>query len=117
MSYEGFGPIRTYTYLTAGGTAPKAEAVEHLYANRGRALVTGIRLLVRGYLIVIQILLSRRSTTKYRNIGEIRIRPLARATRLVRAVVLAPLLIPLGAGVQAYRALSRNTLATRRRRA
>lgn len=115
--YEGFGSIRTYTYLTEGASTPKAAAVERLYADRGRAFATGLRMLAKGYFGQLQILLRLRPAGTYNNLGELRVRPLARAAMALRVVVLAPLLIPLGAGVQGYRALTRSTLSSRRRRA
>jgi class 3 adenylate cyclase len=113
-NYEGFGSIRTFTCLTDGGSAPEAAAVDRLYANRGRAFSTGLRMLAKGYLGEIQILFRRRPAGKF---GELPVRPLARAAMALRSIVLAPLLIPLGAGVQAYRALARRTLSARRSRA
>jgi len=115
--YEGFGSIRTYTYLTEGASAPGPAAVERLYANRGRAFATGLRMLAKGYFGQIPVLLSRRPKGHYRDLGELPVRPLARAAIALRAIVLAPLLIPLGVGVQAYRVLARSTLSARRRRA
>lgn len=101
-----------------GGTSEsKNAAVERLYDGRGRAFATGLRMLAKGYLGQIQILLGLRSTGDYRNLGDARIRPLARAAMVLRAIVLAPVLIPFGAGVQAYRALTRSTLSARRGRA
>jgi hypothetical protein len=115
--YEGFGSIRTYTYLTEGTSAPEAAAVERLYANRGRAFATGLRMLAKGYFGQIQSLLSRQPAGNYSDLGELPVRPLARATMILLVIVLAPLLIPLGVGVQAHRALTRSTLSMRRRRA
>jgi hypothetical protein len=114
--YEGFGAIPTYTQLITGTSESKNTAVERLYERRGRAFGTGLRMLAKGYIGQIQILLGLRSTGDYRNLGETRIPPLARAAMALRVIVLAPVLIPFGAGVQAYRALTRSTLAARRRR-
>jgi hypothetical protein len=114
-NYEGFGSIRTFTYLIDG--APEAAAVDRLYANRGRAFATGLRMLAKGYLGEIRILFSRRPAGKFSDLGELPVRPLARAAMALRSILLAPLLIPLGAGVQAYRALARSTLSARRSRA
>jgi class 3 adenylate cyclase len=115
--YEGFGAIRTYMYLTEGAAAPKAEAVERLYENRARAFATGLRMLAKGYFGQIQILLNPRTTGTYRNLGELSVGRLARAAMALRVILLAPLLIPFGAGVQGYRALTRSARSERRRRA
>ena len=115
--YEGFGAIRTYTYLTEGGSAPQAAAVERLYANRGRAFTTALRLLAKGVFGEIKILLSARPVGAYNDVEELPVRPLARVGLALRAILLVPLVIPLGAGVQAYRTLTRTTLSMRRRRA
>jgi hypothetical protein len=115
--YEGFGSIRTYTYLSEGASAPDAAAVDRFYANRGRAFTTGLRMLFKGYFGQIPFLLSQRPAGKYKDFDELPIRPLARAAIALRAIVLAPLLIPLGVGVQAHRALTRSTLSERRSRA
>ena len=115
--YEGFGAIRTYTYLAEGASAPKPAAVERLYANRGRALATGLRMLGKGFSGELQVLLGLRRARNYGDLGEVKLRPLARAAMLLRAILLAPLVIPVAAGIQAHRALTRSTLAARRRRA
>jgi len=115
--YEGFGAIPTYTYLIGNGSAPKSEAVERLYRDRGRAFALGLRMLAKGYFGQLQILLDPRARGTYGNLGELSVRPLARAAMALRVILLSPLLIPVGAGVQAYRALFRSTLSDRRRRA
>jgi len=115
--YEGFGTIRTYTYLIDDGTAPKAEAVQRLYKDRGKALAMGLRLLALGYAGQIRTLLRPRTAGRYRNIGDVSVSPLTRAAMALQVVLLAPLLIPVGAGVQAYRALARRTRSERRSRA
>jgi len=115
--YEGFGSIRTYTYLTEGASAPEAAAVDGLYANRGRAFATGLRMLAKGYFGQIPFLFSRRPAGEYSDLGELPMRPLARTTMALRVILLAPLVIPLGVGVQAHRALTRSTLSARRSRA
>jgi class 3 adenylate cyclase len=115
--YEGFGVIPTYTYLTDGASAPEPAAVDRLYANRGRAFATGLRMLAKGYLGEIRTLLRLRPAGNYSDLDMLPLRPLARAAMALRAIVLAPLLIPLGAAVQAYRALTRSTLSARRSRA
>lgn len=117
--YEGFGTIRTYTYLTDGGTAPRAEAVERLYADRGKAFATGLRMLARGYFGQLGILLSPRPAATYGDLGDLAdltVRPLTRALMTLRVILLAPLVIPIGAAIQGYRALTRSTLSERRRR-
>jgi hypothetical protein len=115
--YEGFGRIPTYTQLM-GDVAGSGDAeVEQLYERRGRAFATGLRMLGKGYFGQLQILLGLGSTGDYRNLGGARIRPLARAALLLRVIALAPILVPLGAGIQAYRALARRTLSARRGRA
>jgi len=115
--YEGFGSIRTYTYLTDGASAPEEKAVERLYARRDRAFATGLRMLVKGYFGQIQVLLRPPPAGRDGDLDALPLRPLARAAIAARAILLAPLLIPLGVGVQAHRALTRSTLAARRRRA
>jgi class 3 adenylate cyclase len=115
--YEGFGAIRTYTYLTDGASAPQAAAVDRLYENRGRAFATGLRMLAKGYAGEIRALLRQQPAGTYSDIEMVPVGPLARAAMFLRAILLAPLLIPLGAGVQAYRALTRSTLSARRSRA
>jgi class 3 adenylate cyclase len=115
--YEGFGAITTYTYFTDGACAPKPEAVEQLYADRGRAFGTGLRMLARGYFGQFPVLFGLREGRSY---GELDALPIDRAARLgmaLRSIVLAPLLLTFGAGVQAYRALTRSSRATRGRRA
>jgi len=115
--YEGFGTIPTYTYLAEGACAPKPEAVERLYANRGQAFGTGLRMLAKGYFGQMPILLGLRPAGIYGDIDALPVRPLARASMTLRVFALAPLLLPLGAGVQAYRALTRKSLSARRRQA
>ena len=115
--YEGFGSIRTYTYLSESASAPDAAAVDRFYANRGRAFATGLRLLVKGYLGQIRFSFSQRPAGKYNDLDELPVRPLARAAVGLRAILLAPLVIPIGVGVQAHRALTRSTLSERRSRA
>lgn len=115
--YEGFGAISTYTYLTEGACAPQPEAVELLYADRGRAFGVGLRILVKGFFGQFPILLGLRRAGSYGDLGEMPVRPLARAALAVRALVLAPVLLVCGAGVQAHRALTRSARSTRRRRA
>lgn len=115
--YEGFGAIPTYTYLADGACAPKPEAVERLYEDRGHAFRMGLRMLAKGYFGQVPILFGMRPPGNFNDLDELPIRPLARAALGVRVVVLAPLLLLLGAGVQAYRALTRSALSTRRHRA
>jgi hypothetical protein len=115
--YEGFGTIRTYTYLTEGASAPEEAAVERLYAKRGQAFKTGLRMLMKGYFGQLKILFSRAPAGHYRDVGDLTVSPLARAAMAIRVIVLAPLMIPLGACIQAHRALKRDTLADRRQRA
>lgn len=115
--YEGFGSIRTYTYLSESASAPDAAAVDRFYANRGRAFATGLRLLVKGYFGQIPISFRQRPAGKYNDLDELPVRPLARAAVGLKAIVLAPLIIPIGVGVQAHRALTRSTLSKRRSRA
>jgi hypothetical protein len=115
--YEGFGEIRTYTYPIEGVTAPTAEAIGRLYEDRGRAFATGLRMLAKGYIGQFQILLDTRAARRYSNIGDLSVSPLARAAMALRVVLLAPLMVPFGAGIQIYRALTRSTLSERRRRA
>ena len=112
--YEGFGSIRTYTYLKQGASEPKPEAVERFYEDRSRAFATGLRLLASGYFGQLQILLGRHNGSAYQNLGDVRITPGTRARMLASVVLLAPLLVPLGAAIQAYRAFTRSTLAARR---
>jgi len=113
--YEGFGAIPTYTYLANGACAPTPEAVENLYADRGLAFWTGLRMLAKGYFGQLPILFGLRPAGNFNDLDELPIRPLARAALAVRAVLLAPLVIPIGACVQAHRALTRNALSRRRR--
>jgi len=112
--YEGFGPIRTYAYLKHGASEPKPAAVARFYEDRSRAFATGLRLLASGYFGQFRILLGRGNGSNYHNLGDVRITPAARAKMIAGATLLAPVLVPLGAAVQAYRAFTRNTLATRR---
>jgi len=114
--YEGFGAVHTYTYLKEGASKPKPEAVARLYEDRSQAFATGLRMLAKGYLGQLQILLGSQDAGTYTNLGDVRIAPIARAMMFARVVLLAPVLVPFGAAVQAYRALTRSTLATRRRR-
>lgn len=114
--YEGFGAVPTYTYLAAGACGPKPEAVERFYADRGRAFRVGLRVLAKGYFGQFPILLGLRPAGNYGELAELPIRALARAAMALRALLLAPLLLPLGVGVQAYRALTRSARSTRRQR-
>jgi class 3 adenylate cyclase len=111
--YEGFGAIPTFTYLTAGASAPRPEAVERIYENRGRAFRLGLVVLARGYFGQIPILLGLRPPGRYIGLDELPLRRLPRLALALRALVLAPLLLPLGAGIQAYRALTRTPLSAR----
>jgi len=72
--------------------------------------------LAKGYFGQFPILLGLRTAGNYGDIDELPVRPLARAAMALRAFVLAPVLLPFGAGVQAYRALTRSALSARRRR-
>lgn len=112
--YEGFGPIRTYTYPREGASGPKPEAVERLYEDRSQAFATGLRMLAKGYLGQLEILLGPQNTRTYSHLGDVRVAPIPRAMMVARVVLLAPLLVPVGAAIQAYRAFTRSTLATRR---
>jgi class 3 adenylate cyclase len=112
--YEGFGLISTFTYLTEGASAPKPEAVERFYENRGRAFRVGLDVLVKGYFGQIPVLLGLRPPGNYNDVDELPVRPLVHLALALRAIVLAPLLLPFGAGVQAYRALTRSSLSARR---
>jgi class 3 adenylate cyclase len=114
--YEGFGTITTYTYLAEGSSAPRPEAVERLYVDRGRAFRVGLRVLAKGYFGQFPILLGLRPAGNYDDLDELPVRPLARALLALRLFVLAPLLVPFGVGVQAYRVLSRSTRSARGRR-
>jgi len=113
--YEGFGAIPTYTHLMSA--RPEEQAVERLYADRSRAFTTGLRMLAKGYFGQLQVLLGRRGADRYTHLGEVGLRPLARAGMVLRIVLLSPILLPLGAGIQAWRVLTRSTLASRRQRA
>jgi len=115
--YEGFGAIATYTYLIDGVCTPKPEAVDALYEDRRRAFATGLRMLAKGYFGQVPILFGMRPAGRFREIDELPVNSLARAALALRVIVLAPLLLPLGAAVQGYRALMRNTLSMRRRNA
>jgi len=114
--YEGFGAIRTYTYFTDGAAAPTPAAVERLYASRSRAFATGLRMLAKGYFGQLGILLDGGAAETYGKLGNVSVRPLTRVAMAVRVILLAPLKLPLGAGIQGYRALTRSTLAERRSR-
>jgi class 3 adenylate cyclase len=114
--YEGFGAIQTYAYLADGTSAPDPAAVDRLYANRRRAFATGLRMLGKGYSGEIRTLLSSRPAGKYNDLEGLPVPLLNRTAMALRAILLAPLLIPLGAGVQAYRAMTRSTLSARRSR-
>jgi len=114
--YEGFAPIRTYAFLKERLSEPNPEAVEHFYADRSRAFATGLRMLAKGYFGQLQILLGPQDKITYNNLGDLRITSISRAMLFARVVLLAPILVPLGAAIQAYRAFTRSTLATRRHR-
>ena len=115
--YEGFGAIPTYAYLADGACAPRPEAVESLYEDRGRAFRTGLRMLAKGYFGQMPILFGMRPPGNFNDLDELPLHSLARAAMALRVVVLAPLLLPFGVGVQAYRALTRSPLSARRRQA
>jgi hypothetical protein len=72
-------------------------------------------MLAKGYFGQMPILFGVRPPGNFNDLDELPVRSLARAAMALRAVVLAPLLLPYGAGVQAYRALTRSTLSARRR--
>jgi len=114
--YEGFGSIRTYTHLKEGASEPRPEAVERLYEDRTLAFATGLRMLAKGYFGQLEVLLGPQNSSTYSNLGDVRVAPLSRAWMLARIVLLAPVLVPFGAAVQAYRAFTRSTLAARRHR-
>jgi class 3 adenylate cyclase len=115
--YEGFGAIPTYVYLADGTCAPKPEAVERLYEDRGRAFRTGLRIFAKGYFGQVPILFGMRPPGNFNDLDELPVRWLARAAMALRVVVFAPLLLPYGVGVQAYRALARSPLSARGRQA
>lgn len=71
-------------------------------------------MLAKGYFGQIPILLGLRPAGNFRELEEVPVRPLARAALLLLVVALAPLLLPYAAAQQAYRALTRSTLSTRR---
>lgn len=113
--YEAFGATRTYTHLISG--APQPAAVERLYADRGRAFALGLRMLARSYFGQLHVLLGSGGSEGHSPLGDLRLGPLARAGMVLRTILLAPILLPLGAGVHAWRVLTRSTLASRRQRA
>lgn len=115
--YEGFGAVRTFTYQTEGASEPKPEAVERLYENRSRAFATALRILSKGYFGQLQVLLGPQNEGQYSNLGDVRTTPTARAVMAARVVLLAPILVPIGAAIQAYRSSTRSTRAKRRRTA
>jgi len=115
-NYEGFGLIATYTYMTES-SAPRPEAVEQLYANRFEALGTALKILSRGYFGQFPVLLGLRSERRFGDLDEVPVSRMARVAMALGYFVLAPLVLPFGASVQAYRALTRSTRATRARRA
>jgi class 3 adenylate cyclase len=106
--YEGFGSIRTYTYLTEGMCAPKPATVERFYKDRGKAFGTGLRMLFKGYFGQIQTLLRTGTTLSYRNMKELPLNPLARTVWVLRIILLAPIVIPICFVVQLYRVISRS---------
>lgn len=112
--YDGFGAIPTFTYLADGASAPKPEAVEHFYENRARAFRSGLTVLVKGYFGQIPVLLGLRPPRRFNDVDELPIRALPRLALALRAILLAPLVLPYGAAVQARRAFTRSTLAARR---
>lgn len=112
--YEGFGAIPTFTYLTEGASAPKPEALERVYENRGRAFRIGLVVLAKGYFGQIPILLGLRPLGNYNDLDELPLRRLPRLALALRALMLAPLLLPCGAAIQGYRALTRNSLSATR---
>jgi hypothetical protein len=111
------GNVATYTYLADGAASPTPERVAAVYANRGRAARAAVRTLFRGYFGQFRVLLSRPPASAYREVGKIPDRPMARAALILRALLLTPLVIPIGTGVEIYRALARSTRASRRRSA
>jgi len=114
-NYEGFGAVRTFTYHTEGASEPKPEAVERLYENRSHAFATALRILYKGYFGQLQPLFGSRNEGQYSNLGDVRITLMARAVMAARVVLLAPILVPIGTAIQAYRASTRSTRAERRR--
>ena len=115
--YEGFGAVPTFTYRVDGASAPAPEAVEALYANRGRALGIGLDVLFKGYFGQIPLLLGLRPPGRFNDLDELPVRRLPRLALALRAIVLAPLLLPYAAAVQAHRAFTRSSLAQRRQQA
>jgi len=111
--YEGFGAVRTFTHLM-DDSAPTESAVEALYADRGRAFATGLRLLGTGYFGQMGVLLRGRATDEFGKLGGVGLSAGARMAMLLREILLAPLFLPAGAIVQARRALARSTRAARR---
>lgn len=115
--YEGLGSVATYTYLADGAAAPTPEKVAAMYADRGRAARLGVLTLFRGWFGQFRALRRPPPAGIYREVGELPDRPLVRAALMLRALLLTPLIVPIGTGIEVYRALARSTRASRRRRA
>ena len=105
--YPGFGAISTYTYVTKGGGTPTRDALERFYAAPVRAFGHDLRWLAKGYFGQLPILLG---WTKPREIDELDDLPARRSMRVALVlglILLAPVMIPAGVAVQAYRVLTR----------
>jgi hypothetical protein len=105
--YPEFGAIPTYTYLAKGGGPPTRDGLERFYAAPVRAFGNDLRWFAKGYFGQLPILLG---WTKPRKLGELDDLPVRWSVRVALAlglVLLAPLMVPAGVVVQAYRVLTR----------
>ncbi len=105
--YEGFGAIPTYTYVAKGGGSPTRDALERYYGAPGQALGNDLRWLAKGYFGQFPILLGWRPAPRFGELGDLPVRPLGRAALALGLILLAPLVLPGGVFVQAYRVLTR----------
>ena len=105
--YEGFGAVATRTWLAKGGGPARPDALAAFYARPGAALARHLHWLAKGYFGQLPILLGLRPAGSFAEIDELPVRPAARLALAASLILLAPLLVPLGAGVQAWRIFTR----------
>ncbi len=105
--YPEFGAIPTYTYVAKGGGPPTRDALERYYAAPVRAFGNDLRWLAKGYFGQLPILLGWTRPRKFGELDDLPVRWSVRVALALGLVLLAPVMVPAGVVVQAYRVLVR----------
>ena len=105
--YPEFGSVPTYTYVAKGGGPPTRDALEGYYAAPVRALGNDLHWLAKGYFGQLPILLGWTKPRKFGELDDLPVRWSVRVALALGLVLLAPVMVPAGVVVQAYRVLTR----------